>query len=47
MDDPLSAKLGEFDLNDPINENEEVQEHERYMYIPAVTKDTLEYVCVL
>ncbi|XP_046846502.1 TBC1 domain family member 5-like isoform X2 [Xenia sp. Carnegie-2017] len=42
MDDPLSAKLGEFDLNDPANENEELQEHERYMYIPAVTKDTLE-----
>ena len=47
MADPLSAKLGEFDINDPENmngnnidgPNESTNED---LYVPAVTKETLE-----
>ncbi|XP_028396091.1 TBC1 domain family member 5-like isoform X2 [Dendronephthya gigantea] len=50
MVDPLSAKLGEFDINDPANAtrtpngdfNEQGESSNENIYIPAVTKESLE-----
>ncbi|CAB3998149.1 TBC1 domain family member 5 isoform X1 [Paramuricea clavata] len=46
MVDPLSAKLGEFDINDPANMNGniegQVESNNENLYVPAVTKDILE-----
>ena len=46
MVDPLSAKLGEFDINDPENMNGNIdgpnESTNEDLYVPAVTKETLE-----
>jgi hypothetical protein len=46
MVDPLSAKLGEFDINDPANMNGNTEgpdeSNNENLYVPAVTKDILE-----
>ena len=46
MVDPLSAKLGEFDVNDPGNMNGNIdgqgESSKENLYVPAVTKETLE-----
>lgn len=46
MVDPLSAKLGEFDINDPENMNGNIdgssESTNENLYVPAVTKETLE-----
>ncbi len=47
MVDPLSAKFGEFDINDPANmngntERQDESNSENFQYVPAVTKEILE-----
>lgn len=50
MVDPLSAKLGEFDINDSANmtTNENIDEQDELnnenLYVPALTKEVLELV---
>ena len=46
MVDPLSAKLGEFDINDPANINGNIERQDESnnenIYLPAVSKEILE-----
>jgi hypothetical protein len=46
MVDPLSAKLGEFDINDPANINGNIERQDessdKNIYLPAVSKEILE-----
>jgi hypothetical protein len=46
MVDPLSANLGEFDINDPANINGNIERQDessdKNIYLPAVSKEILE-----